>query len=172
MDAWRGHLPITSRMLLRILSKAAAGKNEFSRAERILYTACEFWAATAARSIAAHLGAEVVDNLENAIFAFSRIGAGHVENTLIVFLRDLANPPTKRRYLERLAALEEDLLKTKDPVDRLIARFAEDLKEGIAVSPSWRSSTRVVSKLKQPIDAGALPKDMPEGERADFAGDR
>ena len=57
MDAWRGHLPITSRMLLRILSKAAAGKSEFSRAERILYTACEFWAAAAARSIAAHLGA-------------------------------------------------------------------------------------------------------------------
>lgn len=172
MDAWRGHLPITSRMLLRILSKAAAGKNEFSRAERILYTACEFWAATAARSIAAHLGSEAIDNLENAIFAFSRIGAVHVENTLTAFLRDLANPPTKRRYLERLAALEEDLLKTKDPVDHLIALFAEDLKEGIAVCPAWRSSTRVVSNLNQVIDGGAPPKDMSEGERPDFVADR
>jgi hypothetical protein len=151
MDAWRGHLPITSRMLRRILNKAAAGKSQFSCAERILYTTCEFWAAAAARSIVTHLGSEVVDNLEDAIFAFSRIGAGHVENTLIAFLRDLDTPPTKPRYLERLTALEEDLLKTKDPVDHLIARFAEDLQEGIAVYPAWRSSAPVTEQT-QPTD--------------------
>lgn len=135
MDAWRGHLPITSEMLQRLLNRAAAGENDFSRAERILYTTSEFWAATAARSIFMHLGSDVVDNLKDAIFAFSRIGAVHVENTLTAFLRGLADPPTRCRYLERLAALEQDLLKTEDPVDHLIAHFAQDLKEGAAVYP-------------------------------------
>ena len=157
MDAWRGHLPITCQMLLRILNKAAAGKNEFSRAERILYTTCEFWAATAARSIVTHLGSGVVDNLENAIFAFSTIGAVHVENTLIAFLRDLANPPTKRRYLERLAALEEDLLKTKDPVDHLIAHFAEHLN--VPIPPTF--SPDQVAKKWPAVDPPSIEYTMP-----------
>jgi hypothetical protein len=115
-------------MLLPILERAAASGNEFSRAERILYTTCEFWAAIAARSIVTHLGSKVLDNLRDAIYAFSAIGAAHVENTLNAVLSDLVNAPTKRRYLECLAALEDELSKTKDPVDQLIARFAENLK--------------------------------------------
>jgi hypothetical protein len=137
IDTWRGHLPITSEILLTILKRAAARENVFSRAERILYTTCEFWAAIAARSIVIHLGSEALDNLRNAIYAFSAIGAVHVENTLNAVLSDLVNAPTQRRYLECLAALEDELPKTKDPVDQLIARFAENLKEsatGIARS--------------------------------------
>ena len=56
MGTWRGHLPITCEMLLPILERAAAGANDFSRAERILYTTCEFWAAVGMRSIVTHLG--------------------------------------------------------------------------------------------------------------------
>jgi hypothetical protein len=133
MGGWRGHLPITHETLLAILERAAAGSGDFSRAERILYTTCEFWAAVDARSIVTHLGSEVVDNLQDAIFAFSAIGALHVKNTLNAFYGDLANAPTKQRLLERLAALEDDLSKTKDPVDYLIARFAENLQERSAV---------------------------------------
>src|ERR1700719_3187162 len=73
IDTWRGHLPITSEMLLSILERAAASENVFSRAERILFTTCEFWAAIATRSIATHLGSEALDNLRNAIYAFSAI---------------------------------------------------------------------------------------------------
>ena len=119
-------------MLLPILERAAASDNAFSRAERILYTTCEFWAAIAGRSIVTHLGSEVLDNLRDAICAFSAIGAVHVENTLNAALSELVNAPTKRRNCEYLAALEDELSKTKDPVDQLIARFAENLKESIA----------------------------------------
>lgn len=156
MDSWRGHFPITSEILLPILERAAAGENEFSRAERILYTACEFWAATAARSIVLHLGSEVVDNLQKASFAFSTIGALHVRDTLNAVLSDLANARTKRRYRECLAALEEDLLKTKDPVDQLIARFAEHLKESCAVRAAWCSPARVISEPDQARDGGVV----------------
>jgi hypothetical protein len=132
IDTWRGHLPITSEILLTILERAEASENVFSRAERILFTTCEFWAAIATRSIATHLGSEALDNLRNAICAFSAIGAVHVENTLNAVLSGLVNAPTRRQYLECLAALEDELPKTKDPVDQLIARFAENLKESAA----------------------------------------
>jgi hypothetical protein len=145
MGTWRGHLPITCEMLLPILERAAAGANDFSRAERILYTTCEFWAAVGTRSIVTHLGSEVVDNLQNAILAFSTIGAEHVENALYAVMSDLANERTKQRRLECLAALEDDLHKTQDPVDHLIARFAEDLKESSAVCVNWLSSVRTVA---------------------------
>jgi hypothetical protein len=132
IDTWRGHLPITSEMLLPILKRAAASDNAFSRPERILYTTCEFWAAIAGRSIVTHLGSEVLDNLRDAICAFSAIGAVHVENTLNAALSELVNAPTTRRNRECLAALEDELPKTKDPVDQLIARFAQNLKESAA----------------------------------------
>ena len=144
MGTWRGHLPITCEMLLPILERAAAGANDFSRAERILYTTCEFWAAVGTRSIVAHLGSEVVDNLQNAIIAFSTIGAEHVESTLNAVNCALANARTKQGRLECLAALEHDLPKTQDPVDVLIARFAEDLKASSTVCVNWLSSVRTV----------------------------
>jgi hypothetical protein len=145
LGTWRGHLPITYEILLPILKRAAAGANDFSRAERILYTTCEFWAAVGTRSMVAHLGSEVVDNLESAIFAFSAIGAEHVENTLNAVFGDLAKAPTVQGRLECLAALEDDLSNTHDPVDELIACFARDLKESSAVCVDWLSSIRTES---------------------------
>jgi hypothetical protein len=145
MGTWRGHLPITCEMLLPILERAAAGANDFSRAERILYTTSEFWAAVGTRSIATHLGSEVVDNLRNAIIAFSTIGAEHVENTLNAVISDLTNARTKQGRLECLAALEDNLPKTQDPVDELIAHFAEDLKSSSAVCVNWLSSARTLA---------------------------
>jgi len=145
MGTWRGHLRITYEMLLPILERAAAGATDFSRAERILYTACEFWAAVGTRSLVTHLGSEVVDNLQSAIFAFSTIGAEHVENTLNAVFSDLANAPTKQARLQCLAALEDDLSKTRDAVDQLIARFAEDLQECSAVCLDRLSSVRTVA---------------------------
>jgi hypothetical protein len=128
-DTWRGHLPITYEVLLPILERAAAGETDFSRAERMLYTTCEFWAAVIAQSIAAHLGSEAMDNLGDAIVAFSTIGAEHVANTLNAVLSDLSKVTTKQGRLACFAALEHELSKTDDRVDQLIARFASDMKQ-------------------------------------------
>lgn len=124
METWQGHRPITSAKLLPILERATAGDDDFSRAERILYTTCEFWAAVAARSILTQLGSEVADDLGYANVAFNAIGATHVANSLTSTLRALASARTTQRLLACLSALENELLSTQDPVDDLIATFA------------------------------------------------
>ena len=123
MDAWRGHLPITSVALLSLLNRAAAGQTEFSHVERLLYVACEFWAAVNAHELEAHLDPDITDPMGDARRAFSAIGAGHVADTL----RQILVPSrtlTKHRRRQRLAAVEEQLLLVPEAVDVLIARFA------------------------------------------------
>jgi hypothetical protein len=131
LDSWRGHFPITHDVLLPILLRAAAGDKDFTRTERILYTACEFWAAIQARSIVTHLGSKSADNLLDAIVAFSAIGATQVARTLNAGYNDMAIAGTAQRRFEGLAALENELSKTLDPVDHLIARYAADMKQRV-----------------------------------------
>ena len=96
-DKWPGHFPIAHEVLLSILLRAAAGDKDFTRAERILYTTCEFWAAIQARSIVTHLGSKTAKHLRNAVVAFSEIGAVRVASTLTVGCNDLTNTLTTQR---------------------------------------------------------------------------
>jgi hypothetical protein len=46
MDTWRGHFPIIDFVLRALLKKKAeAETTDLSRAEGVLFNACEFWAA-------------------------------------------------------------------------------------------------------------------------------
>jgi hypothetical protein len=123
VDAWRGHFPITSVALLALLNRAAAGQAEFSRVERVLYVACEFWAAVNALELDAHLATGVIDPLRDARFAFSAIGAEHVVDTLHQVVVPIS-ALTQDRRSQCIAAIEEQLLRVPDSVDALIARFA------------------------------------------------
>jgi hypothetical protein len=124
---WRGHLPITSVALLAILNRAIAGQTLFSRAERVFYLACEFWAAVNGRELEAHLdldaALDAADPLHDARLAFSAIGAGRI----VAVLRHADIPAgtrAKRGRRQSIAAVEEQLLRTQDSVDVLIAEFA------------------------------------------------
>jgi len=128
-SSWCGHSPIAHEVLLSILLRAAAGHQDFTRDERILYTACEFWAAIQARSIVTHLGSKARDNLRDAAVAFSAIGATHVARLLIAVHRGPASAPKTERLLQGLAALENELPHTLDPVDLLIADYATGMKQ-------------------------------------------
>jgi hypothetical protein len=123
-NGWHGHFPVTYSALLSLLSRAAAGHMEFSRVERLLCVACEFWAAVNARELDAYLDSNVSDRLRDARFAFSEIGAEHVVNALHQTAIDTAGPRSIGERRERIADIEERLLRVPDPVDVLIARFA------------------------------------------------
>jgi hypothetical protein len=126
MDTWRGHFPITSFVLLALLKKAQAGFTEFSREERILFTSCEFWAATAARDLAAYLGLEAEERLRAAHDAFTALGAVHVARTLNMVTRDFRSQHLVKWGETQVRSLESQLLATEDPVDKLIAEYASD----------------------------------------------
>jgi hypothetical protein len=121
---WNGHLPVTHIALLSLLSRAAAGHREFSRVERLLCVACEFWAAVNARELDAYLDSHASDRLRDARFAFSEIGAEHVVQAMHQSALDVAGPRSIGERGELIAEFEERLLRAPDPVDMLIARFA------------------------------------------------
>jgi hypothetical protein len=146
ISPWGGHLPITSEMLLPILQRAASGANDFTYAERILYTACEFRAAVAARTIVTHLGSETRDNLHNAILAFTALGALRFASALSAALCALTDTPTKRHLYRRLRALENDLIDSKESIDHLIADFAEKVKQACGARAVVLCSSTVVPR--------------------------
>jgi hypothetical protein len=121
---WRGHFPVTSVALLSLLHRATADQLEFSRVERILWIACEFWAAVNARELNAHLDTEVGDPLRDARFAFSAIGATVVVETLRQAAAGTAGAKSSGTRCERISDIEDRLLRLPQAVDMLIARFA------------------------------------------------
>jgi hypothetical protein len=123
-NGWHGHFPVTCSALLPLLSSAAGGQMEFSRAERLLCVACEFWAAVNACELDAHLDSNVTDRLRDARFAFSEIGAENVVDALHQTAIDLAGTRSNGERRRRIADIGERLLRVPEPVDALIARFA------------------------------------------------
>src|ERR1700676_5286576 len=87
METWRGHFPITNFVLHALLNKrAGADAAGFSRAEGVLLTACQFWAAVATHELAPYLAPQPVPTLVLAFEAFSEIGAVRVASALRVVL--------------------------------------------------------------------------------------
>ena len=123
-DGWHGHFPVTYAALLPLLTRASAGQMGFSRAERLLCIACEFWAAVNAGELEAHLDSNVSDRLRDARFAFSEIGAEHVVNALHQTALAIAGTRSIGERRRRIADIQQRLLQVADPVDGLIARFA------------------------------------------------
>lgn len=123
-NRWHGHFPVTCAALLSLFTRAAAGQREFSRIERLLCVACEFWAAVNACELDAHLDSNVSDRLRDARFAFAEIGAEHVVNALHQTAIAPAGTQSNGLRRRRIADMEDRLLRVPDPVDELIARFA------------------------------------------------
>ena len=123
-SAWHGHFPVTYAALLPLLTRASAGQMGFSRVERLLCVACEFWAAVNAGELETHLDSNISDRLRDARFAFSEIGAEHVVNALHQTAIAVAGMRSTGERRRRIADIQERLLRVPDPVDALIARFA------------------------------------------------
>lgn len=125
MDTWRGHFPITSFVLLELLRQADADGREFSRAERVLFIACEFRAAVTTRSLAAYLKVDAVERLDAACVALACIGAIRVADVVRAVLSEHPESGRPARVPELAADLEKRLLNTPgDNLDQLIASYA------------------------------------------------
>src|SRR5580765_2513261 len=71
---WTGHEHDTSAMLLDVLTTATSGSAKISRANRVLFTACEFWAAARNGTLIEQLRREPLKQLRAAEAAFTVIG--------------------------------------------------------------------------------------------------
>lgn len=145
MSRWKGHLPMASASLPSILERAARGGSQFSLAERALFMACEFWNAIAARRLATHLGGGAIDTLRYMNIIYSGIGAPQVASAVSAAVRELEGVSSAQGRLRCLTALQERLLRIKEPVDHLIARLADSLGIGSNTSRDWNSAPDMLS---------------------------
>jgi hypothetical protein len=129
METWRGHFPITNFVLHALHKKRAADAAGLSRAEAVLLTACQFWAAVATHELALYLAPQPVPRLLLAFEAFSEIGAVRVASALRVVLADRPEVQSSTWLRQQALGLEPRLLDTEDAVDHLIAQFASEHME-------------------------------------------
>jgi hypothetical protein len=126
MPKWKGHKPATSAVLVDLLTTAHTGGVKFSRSERVLFTACEFWAAARNRALAGLLSDDAENQLSAAEQSFKIIGLNKAALVLRSGRIKLAEIDTPLP-LERVAATIENALAAIDePVDEAIANFASD----------------------------------------------
>jgi hypothetical protein len=125
MDTWHGHFPITYFVFQALLKKKAEAETAtLSRAESVLFNACEFWAAVAKRELSPYLETRSVPRLLLAFEAFSEIGAVRVASALRMAMADCPEVPSSTWLRQKAFVLEAHLLDTEDAVDALIAQYA------------------------------------------------
>jgi hypothetical protein len=122
---WEGHEPDTSARLLDVLITATTGSAKVSQADRVLFVACEFWAAARNHSLAEQLGQGAVAQLREAEEAFTVIGLSSTAGYLRLGRLSLTefDPPTPLRDVAE--NIEKWLADVDEPVDLRIAEFAK-----------------------------------------------
>jgi hypothetical protein len=121
---WEGHKPETSALLLDVITTAATGSAKVSRGDRVLFTACEFWASARNGSLLGQLSEDPVSQLRAAEAAFTVIGlkkaAGVLQRARIDVMK--TSPPVPLQVVTD--NLERELAALDEPVDQMIADFA------------------------------------------------
>jgi len=122
---WEGHEPDTSARLLDVLITATTGSAKVSQADRVLFVACEFWAAARNRSLAQQLRDPAIPQLREAEEAFTVIGLPTTAGYLRLGRLSLTefNPPTAIKDVAE--NIETWLADVDEPVDLKIAEFAK-----------------------------------------------
>jgi hypothetical protein len=125
-ETWRGIYPITSFVLEALGRKRdAGGLGALNQSEQLLFQAVEFWAAAAHGTLESYLKPDPVAKLTGALHAFEGIGAVRVASLLRVAAESLGRRNGGRSTpTEVIAHLDENLARTDDNVDDLIARYA------------------------------------------------
>jgi hypothetical protein len=110
--------------LLDVITTAATGSAKVSRADRVLFTACEFWASARNGSLLVQLSDDPVTQLRAAEAAFTVIGlkkaAGIVQRARMEMMK--TSPPVPLQVVTD--NLERELTALDEPVDQMIADFA------------------------------------------------
>ena len=127
MADWNGHLPATTAALLAVLTRVTAAPHTVSEIDRVLFTACEFWASARHRGLLAYLNDDAIARLSAAETAFRVIGAHKAAAILQRGQSALAHrdPPVSLQNV--CTPMEAALAHSDEPVDQLLADFAAEL---------------------------------------------
>ena len=101
----------------RFYKRAAAGECEFSRDERVLFSANEFRAAVSESEFRPYPGSHAADRLRTAGIALSSLGTVDFARGDFEGIDELWNARTRDQCDEFLARLEQQPQMTENPVD-------------------------------------------------------
>jgi sigma54-dependent transcription regulator len=129
MTDWQGHKQATTAVLLDLVTTAHTGRTRFSRSERALFTACEFWAASRNGSLADLLADDSCSQLRAAEDSFNFIGLKKIASALMQARSELSETFSATDVAKQL---EVSLSEIDEPVDLVLARFATEGVSAIA----------------------------------------
>lgn len=124
MANWDGHKPATSEVLLDLMTSATTGRERFSRAQRALFTACEFWAATKNQALASLLNDDTDAQLHRAQESFTAIGLPKTAEVLRAGRLRLKLVDKRVAPSQVAEDIEKSLVDIDEPVDEVLAAFA------------------------------------------------
>jgi hypothetical protein len=126
MPNWEGHERDTSERLLDVIITASTGSAKVSRSDRILFVACEFWAAARNCTLVEQLRDDPAAQLRAAEESFAAIGLAKSAKCLRLGRAALtADPPATLQDVAE--SIENWLADVDEPVDMMIAEFAKKL---------------------------------------------
>ena len=121
---WEGHNPTTSAVLLDVMTTATTGSAKVSRSDRVLFTACEFWASARNHTLFEQLSDDAVPQLVGAEAAFIAIGLTEAARIVNHGRRALAQLDRPGSLRDVAKIIEKSLAEIAEPVDQMIAEFA------------------------------------------------
>ncbi len=125
MASWQGHRAATSSLLIDVITTAVTGSGRVSRADRVLFTACEFWAAARNRTVLEQLSDDAVAQLQAAETSFAVIGLWEVASIMRRARRALTESGSSVALKYVAESIENSLSDVAEPVDQLIAEYAD-----------------------------------------------
>jgi hypothetical protein len=127
-DTWAGQFPVTSFVVTALRRRrAAAGVAALDVNERVLLSACEFWAATRQGKLIRYLADDPSLLLQSAVFAFSRVHATRVANAIRATQEFLDCHYQRATVIGSVQSLSQQLEQIDEDVEGLISRFASTL---------------------------------------------
>ncbi len=107
------------------MTKATTGSAELSRSDRVLFTACEFWASARNRTLLTLLDDEPFSQLRAAEIAFAEIGLSNAASIVRRARLDLAESEASVPSIQMVENMENALADNYESVDQVIADFAD-----------------------------------------------
>ena len=123
MSTWEGHKSVTRTVLLGVLTRATTESATPPEVDRVLFTACEFWAAARTFTLLGHINDNSVSRLRAAEAAFRAMGVPKTADVLRQGSMALTERDS-RALLQVAEDIERALDEIDEPVDLVIADFA------------------------------------------------
>jgi hypothetical protein len=124
MSNWEGHKPTTSAVLLDVITTATTGSAKLSLSDRVLFNACEFWAAVRNHTLLGQLSEEADTQLQAAETSFTVIGLAKEANVVRCARLALADPENQTPLPQVVESIESALANNEEYIDQMLAEFA------------------------------------------------